>query len=70
MYIEWKKGRGDKNRGQTRHHLCNNKDIELNETFAFSTNLLRDPKTDEFEKKPLEIALKYAQTVRLHITSP
>jgi polyribonucleotide nucleotidyltransferase len=50
--------------------LCNNKDIELNETFAFSTNLLRDPKTDEFEKKPLEIALKYAQTVRLHITSP
>jgi len=64
LWLQWKRGSGAKNRGETKHTLVKTKDIQLDETITFKTTMLFDQKADVFEKKLLEFSLKYASAVR------
>jgi hypothetical protein len=69
IFVEWKKGRGSKDHGQTRHCLLKAKDVEFNDLITFGTHVVRDPKSGACEPKPLVFSLKYSPTVRYYLKS-
>eukprot|EP01122_Echinamoeba_exundans_P004050 TRINITY_DN14089_c0_g1_i1.p1 TRINITY_DN14089_c0_g1~~TRINITY_DN14089_c0_g1_i1.p1 ORF type:complete len:594 (+),score=124.05 TRINITY_DN14089_c0_g1_i1:117-1898(+) len=62
IFVEWKKGRGSKDHGQTRHCLLKAKDVEFNDVISFGTHVVREPKSGACEPKPLVFSLKYSPT--------
>jgi hypothetical protein len=63
LFIEWKKGHGSSNKGESIPFPNKGNSFSPNVEFGFTTHIERDPETDAFDKKLVKIALKFVRYI-------
>jgi len=59
LFIEWKKGHGHSNKGETELFSPKGKSFSPNVAFGFATHVERDLESQAFEKKLITLTLKF-----------